>query len=352
MNAMTAVPSADSQLRVHPRAPYHVVWLATNACNARCVHCSSAAARALPNELSTDEAKSMLDGLAEWGVFDVAISGGEPLTRRDLPELIRHATGLGLRVGLGSNGTTINPRMVARLVDCGLHRLQVSIDGLAATHDLARRWDGLFAKSQRAIEAGLAGGLRVHVCFTAHRLNFAELDAVIDQCVRWGVHQFNLSRFIPTGRGTVDLDLTNAHWRDLIIAFEKRRRELAGVLDFSTHLAQQVLVDPAAACMPGFAGCQAGRGQACITAQGDLTPCVMLPIPVGNIRRGSFEDIWARAPLIQALRDRDRLTGKCHDCAVRELCGGCRGVAYSYTGDAMASDPRCWLPDAAAKREE
>lgn len=326
-----------------PRAPYHVVWLATNACNARCVHCSSNAARALPGELSTGEAQTMLASLARWGVFDVAFSGGEPLVRRDIIDLVGFATSIGLRVGLGSNGTTVRPRTVDRLVAGGLHRLQVSIDGTAATHDLARRWPGLFRRSETAILAGVAGGLRVHVCFTAHRLNHIELDAVIDHCLSWGVHQFNLSRFVPTGRGGRGLDLTNDQWRDLVTALERRRRELTGRLDFSTHLAQLVLVDPGLACVPGFAGCQAGRGQACIGPCGDVTPCVMLPVAIGNIRNRPIEDIWAHSPLIRSLHDRDNLGGRCRDCAFRESCGGCRGVAYAYTGDPLAGDPRCWL---------
>src|SRR5437870_108830 len=104
-----------------------MVWLATNACNARCIHCSSDAAKPLPNELTTVEAKDMFDQFHDVGVFDVAVSGGEPLTRRDILEVITYATNRGIRIGVGTNGSTLNPDMAMRLRDAGIDRLQVSI---------------------------------------------------------------------------------------------------------------------------------------------------------------------------------------------------------------------------------
>lgn len=339
-------PSHDSGFRAgtfRPQMPYHMVWLATNACNARCVHCSSDAAKCLPSELTTQEAKEMFEDLASAGVFDVAISGGEPLTRRDIFEVIEHATGLGIRVGLGSNGSTVTPQVARRLKDLGLNRLQISIDGLEETHDRARRWRGLFQKSIRAIKTGIDADLDVHVCFTAHRMNFRELGAVIDQCATWGVRRFNMSRLVPTGRGDTSLDLTPGEWKMVVEGFELKRKALAGQMDFSTHLAQLVLLDPSLDCTSGFVGCQAGLGQGCIGPEGDVTPCVMLPVVVGNIRQQSLEELWPTSPIIQTLQDRSNLKGWCHSCDQREKCGGCRGVAYAYTGDLLAPDPRCWL---------
>ena len=290
----------------------------------------------------------MLTELASLGVFDMAFSGGEALVRGDIFALVAHATEHRIRVGLGSNGSTVNRRVVAQLRSAGLHRLQISIDGLEPTHDLARRWRGLFAKAERAIQIGLDGGLRVHVCFTAHRLNHTELAAVIDWCGEWGVHAFNLSRFIPTGRGTRALDLTTREWRDVTALFEAKRRELSNRMQFSTHLAQLVLADPELNCVPGFVGCQAAAGQACIGPEGEVSPCVMLPLIVGNIRERSFAEIWTKSPELIALRDRSRLEGRCNTCRLRAKCGGCRAVAYAYTGNPLASDPRCWRDEAAA----
>lgn len=323
--------------------PLHMVWLATNACNLRCVHCSSNAAHRLPNELSTDEACKMFDEFAEIGVWDVAVSGGEPLIRKDLIDVLRHANALGIKIGVGSNGTSITETIAQQMVDAGVDRLQISIDGLHKTHDIARRKPGLFQISAGAIERGLSAGLRVHVCFTVHRLNFQELATVIDKCASWGVLRFNMSRFVPTGRGTIHLDLTPEEWRRVLETYYEKRREYRAVMEFTTHLSHQVLFDEQLECTPGFLGCQAGRAQGCVGPEGDVTPCVMLPLVVGNIRRERLKDIWLNSPVLKQLRDRGAVKGWCHSCTFREKCGGCRAVAYSYTGDFLAADPRCWL---------
>jgi radical SAM protein with 4Fe4S-binding SPASM domain len=328
-----------------PAGPIHMVWLATAACNLRCVHCSTAATKRRPGELSTAEAFDLFEQFAGMGVFDVAVSGGEPLARRDIFDVLAHATALGIRTGLGSNGSTVTPAVARRLHQAGLHRLQISIDGLEATHDCARRLPGLFHVSAAAIARGLDAGLRVHVCFTAHRLNYHELEAVIDQCIAWGVQRFNLSRLVPMGRGCPDLDLTPAEWKEVVTGFEAKRRAVADKIEFSTHLAQLILVDPTLACIPGFAGCQAGRAQGCIGAEGEVMPCVLLPVVIGNVREQSLADIWHESSVIRSLQDRSLLGGACGTCTYREKCGGCRGVAFAYTGDHLAADPRCWLRD-------
>src|SRR5262249_30216595 len=159
---------------------------------------------------------------------------------------------------------------------------------------------------------------RVHVCFTAHRMNYRELGAVIDRSVAWGVRRFNLSRFVPTGRGEAALDLTPGEWKEVAATFEEKRREYAAELECSTHLGQLILVDPGLGCVPGFVGCQAGSGQGCIGPEGEVTPCVMLPLVVGNIRKKSLCEIWEDSPLLQSLRDRTELKGYCRTCGVRE----------------------------------
>ncbi len=329
--------------RFVPELPYHVVWLATNGCNARCVHCSSDAAKPWPDELSTVEAKAMFDQLAAAGVFDVAVSGGEPLTRRDIFEVIEHAAARGIRIGVGSNGSTITPNTVSRLRDCGIDRLQISIDGLEATHDRARRWPGLYRRAATAIATSISAGIHTHVCFTAHRLNWTEIEEVVDVAIGWGVRRFNLSRLVPVGRGDQALDLTVDEWREVMTRFERIRRERASTIEFSTHLAQLVLLDESLDCGAGFIGCQAGIGQGCIDARGNVMPCVMLPVIAGNLRRDDFETIWRSSPVLASLRDRSRLKGACGTCSFRDACGGCRGVAYGYTGDYLETDPRCWL---------
>jgi radical SAM protein with 4Fe4S-binding SPASM domain len=332
-----------------PVAPFHVVWLATNGCNARCLHCSSNSARQTSDELSTTEVLSLIDDLADFGVVDFGVSGGEPLLRRDLYPVLAHATARGLAVGVGSNGANLNERAARSLAESGVTRFQVSLDGGRAAHEALRRWPGLFTRVLRAIQVAQSVGLRVHVCCTVNRLNVHELESFAELTAGLGVARLNFSRYVPTGRGSAALDLANVEWQLVIRRCSALRSKYKGCMDIVGHLAQQILVNDEVRHLPSFIGCQAGIGQACVTANGTVLPCVLLPVPVGNIRRGSFAAIWRDSPTLRALRDRNALSGRCGRCAVRARCGGCRAVAYARTGDYLAEDPRCWLGEPAER---
>lgn len=337
-------PVADPVL-----APMHMVWLATNACNARCSHCSSNSARRTPDELTTTEAARLFEDLADFGVLDLAVSGGEPLLRPDLLDLLQYARTLGFSTGVGSNGGKLNHRQASALAAAGLGRLQISLDGFRDAHDQLRRWPGLFDRVLHSITIAMDAGLRVHLCCTISSLNAHRLEEFVEFVAGLGVHRLNVSRYVPTGRGTDALDLGAGAWADVIRRCASLRADYAGLLDIVTHLAQQILVDPEVACMPGFRGCQAGAGQGCITANGQVLPCVLLPIPVGNVRQMPFHEIWTGAPLLNRLRYREVLRGACGSCDLRSRCGGCRAVAYARTGDPFAPDHRCWLPGSAGR---
>lgn len=333
----------DFPVGFQPQFPLHMVWLATNLCNARCQHCSSNSARKLSNELSTDEAFTMCDQLAASGVVDLAISGGEPLLRPDIPRILAHARGRGLSVGIGTNGSSLRPETAATLAELGLGRLQVSLDGVGAAHDELRRWPGLYARALCTIRTARAAGLRTHVCFTITTLNSDQIERMAELAASIGVKRLNLSRFVATGRGSSGLELPDDAWHDIVLRCQALRERMRGELEVVTHLAQQILVDSEVACMTSFIGCQAGVAQGCIQADGTVLPCVLLPIPVGNIREAPFATIWAQSPIIRALKDRSLLQGACGMCSHRARCGGCRAVAFARTGDAFGSDPRCWL---------
>jgi len=334
--------------RFVPDRPFHMVWIATDLCNARCSHCSSNSSVRSPDELDTTEARHLIDQLADAGVVDLAVSGGEPLLRRDLFAVLDHAVRRGLSVGVGSNGALLPETKARQLAACGVTRFQVSLDGLAPEHDALRRWPGLFDRAVRTIETAQRAGLRVHVCCTINRINHVSLAPFTEEVARLGVARLNFSRYVPTGRGTDALDLSPAQWRDAIVECQRLRESCAGRLPIVTHLAQQILIDDEVAAMPGFVGCQAGRGQGAVTANGTVLPCVLLPIPLGNVRERPFREIWAGSPIIGALQRRDQLSGACSSCQVKDRCGGCRAVAYATSGSFLASDPRCWLVPAEA----
>lgn len=342
MNAAPTAGGSPGAFRV--QRPFHMVWLATDACNLRCRHCSSASACRRPDELTTEEALALVDDMVDLGVMDLAVSGGEPLLRRDLYEILDHVRLRGLSVGVGSNGTTLTAATARRLLACGVNRWQVSLDGIGESHDRLRCRPGLYDRVLEAIATARDAGLRVHVCCTLNRSNWDQIEAVAEVVADLGVHRLNVSRFVPTGRGSRELDLSPAEWRRAVERCARLRRDMAGRLEVVTHLAQQILVDPAVERMPGFIGCQAGRGQGCVTATGDVLPCVLLPVTIGNVRRQRLARLWDSSPVIQALQDRSRLAGACGTCPLQSRCGGCRAVAYARTGDFLAKDERCWLP--------
>lgn len=331
----------------------HMVWLATNACSLRCAHCSSGSGKAADGELDTAEALDLVEQFAEVGVVDMAISGGEPLLRRDLPEIVAHAVELGIRVGVGTSGLKLSSSRLAALRDAGLARLQVSLDGIGTAHDALRRHDGLYDKAVAGIVLAREMGLRVHVCCTINRYNADQLGRLADVVADLGVARFNFSRFVPTGRGaegTAALDLSSEQWRVVATECLEIRDRYAGRMEVVTHLAQQIAIDPLVAVMPAFVGCQAGRAQGCVAADGTVWPCVLLPLAMGNVRDRRLDEIWRTAAVARDLRDRTRLDGECAGCGLRERCGGCRAVAYARTGNHLATDPRCWIASQLPRR--
>lgn len=326
-----------------PSTPFHMVWLATDACNARCRHCSSRSGTRSPDELTRQEAIGLIDQMADAGVVDLAISGGEPLLRKDLFAIIGHARERRMSVGVGSNGGKVTKTQLDRLATLGISRFQVSLDGFWENHDWLRCWSGLFEQAVRTIELARAAGLRMHVCCTIYRGNANTMEEFTEYVAGLGVDRLNFSRYIPTGRGTAALDLPDGAWQQVAQTCAALRERYRGRIEIVTHLAQQIMVSPEVADMAGFIGCQAGVGQGCVTANGTVLPCVLLPIAVGNVRDRSFADIWRQSPVIRALQERQGLEGACGTCAVKSRCAGCRAVAFARTGNLFATDPRCWV---------
>jgi radical SAM protein with 4Fe4S-binding SPASM domain len=287
----------------------------------------------------------MIDQLVAAGVIDLGISGGEPLLRHDILEILGHAKGREMTVGIASNGAKLSRARAAQLAALQLDRLQVSLDGFAEQHDALRRWPGLFERVLTTIQRADEAGLNVNVCCTINQLNFETLEPFVAFLAQTKIKRLNLSRFVPTGRGSDFLDPGETAWRGIIERCGELKVAYLGRIEIVTHLAQQILVDHEAKDMPAFAGCQAGRGQGCVTADGTVFPCVLLPIALGNIRQAAFGDVWRNSQMIRALQDRDHLQGECGSCTLRERCGGCRAVAYARSRNPFASDPRCWVYD-------
>lgn len=321
--------------------PRYCTICLTSMCNARCRHCSSGAGRKRETDVTHDQITALISELAAGGTFMVGLSGGEPLLLPWIFDVIGWAKKAGLITGIGTNGLVVTATIADRLVESNVDHVQVSLDGISRTHDELRGVPGLFDKAVRAIEVMLAKGLTVNVCMTVCKTNHQEMEQVIKLAIDLGVQTFNLSQFVPVGRGTSALDMPPGAWKEVLERLWNAKARFPG-MRFTCHESQVVLVDDSVTRSLSFSGCQAGRGVACVRSDGAILPCVMLDLPVGNIRTESFARCWSSSSILRSLRDRSLLEGRCGVCDRAPWCGGCRGVAYAHAGNPLAEDPRCW----------
>ncbi|MEK5240432.1 radical SAM protein [Paenibacillus sp. FSL L8-0470] len=326
------------------KAPFYLVWEITLLCNASCVHCYSGAGRRHPDELDAAEALSVVDQLAEAGVLLLGLSGGEALLRPDWMDIASRASSKGMMVSIGTNGAVIDDEMCRRIIEAGVSGICVSIDGATAeVHEQVRGVKGLYDKAVSAIETLVKHGINVTVGYTPTRLNFRDGRRVVELAARLGANGVNLSEFIPTGRGDQALALTPNELRDVIVEWISMQQEYAGKLKIYWHDCRVALMLPPEQAAQ-YIGCGAGYVTARITVNGDVTPCVTLPLTAGNLREQSFQDIWSYSPVLANIRDRTtRNEGNCGTCEHKFICGGCRSAALAYHNDASMGDPYCWV---------
>ncbi len=344
-------------------APFMIVWNFTNACNLRCKHCYQHASTPLPNELSLYEKLRVVEELDRAGVASLALSGGEPTIHPDYLTIVKAAASRGMYVAIATNGWRFaDMDELKKAVDAGLRYVEVSIDSAnPRKHDEFRGVEGSWSRAVKALENAVKLGLSHAMAVTLTKLNVDEIDDILDLAESIGVKRVVFFNFIPVGRGReiVDLDLDPATREEVLrkLYREMQRRKIE-VLSTAPQYGRVVLQmsggrevapthfvargDPIVTSIAEFiGGCGAGRIYAALQPDGTLSPCVFMPIPLGNLRERSFESIWRTHPLLLDLRDKDKLRGICGKCPYRYVCGGCRARAYSYFGDPLAPDPGC-----------
>ena len=351
-------------------APFLIVWDFTHKCNLNCKHCYSNSGTVKEQELTTKQALAVVDQLADAGVTALAFSGGEPLTRKDFFEVARHAADRGLYVSVATNGTLLTKETVQKLKQAKVNYLDISLDGASAkTHDEFRGVSGAFDKALAGLRNCIEADLCVCIATTATKNNFEEMPAIIDLAEDVGAERFTYFNFIPTGRGKAhyDQDLSpearEKLMRYLIARMSKGCKttilttapQLArvglqcqgpggtGEVTMSMAHMQTVKVTKKAVPLADFiGGCGAGRLYCSLSPQGDVHPCVFLPVNVGNLKTDNFQDVWLNSQLFKALRNRENLKGACGKCAYKYICGGCRARSAAYHGgDMFNSDPGC-----------
>jgi radical SAM protein len=340
----------------YAQAPLLLIWEITRACALTCQHCrASAIDQREPGELSTDEGRRLIDDVAGMGTPLMVFSGGDPLQRDDLEELVRHASARRLTVGTIPAATPrLTRERVLALRDAGVHQLALSVDAEnAAKHDAFRGVPGTFAKVLEAAawirEAGV--NLQANTVFGAW--NAADFEAVAAFVERLGVVFWEVFFLVPTGRGAALAGCTPEQFEVLfekIFQLAKRAPFVIKVTE-GQHLrrfvAQRTEGDPAAARLKGklmLAGkpVNAGHGFCFVDHLGNVCPSGFLPLVCGNVRERSVADIYRHHPVFQELRQFDRLKGKCGVCEFRDACsGGSRARAYALTGDYLAEEPAC-----------
>lgn len=326
--------------------PFTLQWHITDTCLLRCAHCY----RDRPaSDLQLADLERILSRFHDFCTTRhltgrVTFAGGEPLLRaQELIALMERARSTGLQVHLLTNGLLITPELASQLKHAGCLRVQVSLDGDRPVHESVRG-PGTFAGAMAALEMLRAAGLAVTISMTVGRWNFQDLDQVIRLAGEQEARLF-VSRFVPFGVGAAHRDelVPARHWRSVML----RCRQFA-----CRHAPGVALRDPLYVPLlekgsPGHAlcvrGCAIGYGGVAVESNGDVYPCRRLPIVLGNLLRDSFEQVW-HSPVLEALRDRDRLRGRCGRCRWRRKCGGCRAIAYALTGDWLSPDPQCCWP--------
>lgn len=333
-------------------APLYIAWELTHRCNAQCVHCYSASGptAATATDLTTQEALEIIDDLAESGLLVLAFSGGEPMLRADWRDLVAHAVGRGLSVNIGTNGSTVTPRIADELRDLGVTSVTVSIDSdNPEVHDAFRGLAGLWSRATNAIRLLADRNVRAVAGFTPTRLNWNDGRNVVDLAYALGARAANLSEYVPAGRGGLDLALAPAELHQVLLDWIELREQYRGRMDVIWHDCRVGMLVPDDE-KRRYVGCGAGRLVARILPDGTVTPCVFLPTVIGSLRDERFRGMWSRSVLLRQFRQRSgQVTGNCGDCEHLGTCGGCRAVAYAYSGgDPLAGDPHCWIKQADA----
>ena len=321
-----------------------VSWNTTNACNMYCAHCYRDAGCKASDELSTAEAKDMLDGIARAGFRIMIFSGGEPLMRPDILELVRYAAELGLIPVFGTNGTLITPEMAAALKEAGAKGMGISLDSLdAAKHNKFRAYEGAWEGAVQGMKNCRAAGLPFQIHTTVMDWNQAELEAITDFAVEIGARAHHFFFLVPTGRArTIEEESLRAeHYEDVLTRI-MRKQETVPIELKPTCAPQFLRIAAQLGIKTRFSrGCLAGLSYCIISPRGKVQPCAYLKMELGDVREKPFDEIWRDNEVLQRLRTLE-YSGGCGTCGYRRVCGGCRARAAIYHGgDYMAEEPWC-----------
>ena len=321
-----------------------VSWNVTNACNMYCAHCYRDAGCKAEDELSTEQAKKLLTEIKKAGFQIMIFSGGEPLMRPDILELVRFASDLGLFPVFGTNGTLITPEMARDLKAAGARAMGISLDSLdPAKHDKFRSFPGGWQGAVDGMKNCKAAGLPFQIHTTIMDWNAPELEDMIDFAVEIGARAHHFFFLVPTGRAaTIEEESLRAEqYEDVLTRIMKKQQAVP--IELKPTCAPQFLRIAAELGQKSrfHRGCLAGLSYCIISPKGKVQPCAYLKEYLGDVRDTPFDEIWRNHPVLQKLRTM-KYSGGCGTCKYQRVCGGCRARAAIYhDGDYMAEEPWC-----------
>ena len=349
-----------------------VVWNCTRTCNLKCEHCYALSDAKRYDQLSTEEAKAMIDDLADFGAPVLLFSGGEPCVRPDLVELMQHAKDRGMRVVISTNGTLITPELARRFAEVGLSYVGVSFDGDPETHDRFRGVEGSFDAALQGLKNAQDAGIKVGLRFTINKHNWEEINDIFDLMQANGINRACFYHLVYAGRGSemIEEDLTHEQTRKAVRLIMDRTKQwfdeggTPEILTVDNHAdapfvyMELLKEDPERAekvmqLLQWNQGNSSGNGIASINWDGDVyADQFWRHYSFGNVKDRPFSEIWSdvsrsteASELMYRLKDkRPWVKGRCHDCRWLDVCGGnFRVRAEAATGDLWASDPACYL---------
>jgi radical SAM protein len=337
-----------------PLSPLVVFYEVTRACNLLCRHCrAEAQPHSHPLELDTRTSLSLIDDLVKFPKPPLLVlTGGDPIKRRDVFDIVHHAVASGLKTAMTPSATKLaNTRAVVQLKQAGLHRLAVSLDGADAdTHDGFRRVPGSYQRTLEIIADAAACGLPLQINTTIARHNFHQIDAIADVLAAFPIVLWSVFFLVPTGRALADQRITADEFE---VAFEKLfrqsgRQKYAIKTTEAPHYRRFMMekmkrrgTSSDSLRLPNIVGTNDGRGVMFISHIGEIFPSGFLPVECGRFPRDSVVHTYQHSPLFVDLRDPAKLKGKCGVCHYRDICGGSRARAFGLTGDPLAAEPDC-----------
>jgi AdoMet-dependent heme synthase len=335
--------------------PLVVIWEVTRACALACLHCrAEAQPNRHPDELTFEEGCRLMDQARELDPLVFVLTGGDPFMRKDLADLTRYGTSIGLRISGSPSGTRLaNIKNMQKCADAGMQRVAFSLDHAdEAAHDMFRGVKGSFGWTMDGIAAAKAAGMEVQIGTTVSRYNKGSLDRIAEKVEQLGVSLWALFFLIPTGRAHAS-DMLSADEHEEVmqwLASYSKRAPFPIKTTEGAHY-RRVLLQQGVNVLPTM-GVNDGKGFAFISHTGEVNPSGFLPWNAGNVKQQSLGDIYRNSEIFRTLRDSSKLKGRCGACEFKNICGGSRARAFSVYGDWMAEDPSCSYVPAGYKPEE